>query len=82
MMDFCDSTLLTFTFVVFLDPMTTRNTCGWRNVSAENDRQWPWHVLIVVGNRCACGGTLIAPGHVVTSTLCLSRVWIFTVKVG
>ena len=62
--------------------MTTKGTCGWRNVSARNDRQWPWHVLIIVGERCVCGGTLIAPGYVATSTLCLSRVWKWRVKVG
>ena len=75
--------MVTFIFLMFSDPRTTRSTCGWRNVSSpHNDSQWPWHVLIIVGNRCACGGTLIAPGYVVTSTQCLSRVWISAVKVG
>ena len=72
---------MTFALVMFLEPRTIKGTCGWRDLSAPNDRQWPWHVLIVVGERCVCGGTLIAPGYVVTSTLCLSRVWKWRVKV-
>ena len=66
---------------IFLDPKTTRGTCGWRNVSAPNDRQFPWHVLIIARNYCECGGTLIAPGLLVTSTLCLSRVWLSSILV-
>ena len=50
---------MTFIFLMFSDPRTTRSTCGWRNVSSpHNDSQWPWHVLIIVGNRCACGGDI------------------------
>ena len=72
----CD---LKFSFACQKDPKTTRGTCGWRNVSAPNDRQFPWHVLIIARNRCECGGTLIAPGLLVTSTLCLSRVWLSSI---
>lgn len=67
----------------FSDPIrTTGVTCGWRDTSAVSDRQWPWHVMIVEYNRCICGGTLIAPGLVVTSSLCLPRVWVRNVQVG
>ncbi|XP_028392464.1 uncharacterized protein LOC114517021 [Dendronephthya gigantea] len=74
----CD---LKLPFACQKDPIRkTEVTCGWRNTSAVTDRQWPWHVMIVEYNGCACGGTVIAPGFVVTSSLCLPRAWLRNVQ--
>lgn len=75
---------------ILIDPKKTENGCGLMNSSISNepsssvvnaDRQWPWHVCIVVFTKCECGGTLVAPGYIVTSNLCVTRVLLRDIKV-
>lgn len=77
-------------FLLFLVPDKTGDSCGLKNTSVVDgranatiapDRRWPWHVLIVLFKKCVCGGTLVAPGYVVTNGRCVSYVQLPYIKV-
>lgn len=78
-------------FVCQKEPEKTEKSCGLMNSSSiikgptsnvvDADRQWRWHVVILIFRKCVCGGTLVAPGYVVTSSICVSRVPLGIIKI-